>query len=175
MSILSWQNYHFFFTFFQAAEPCPRPIHVLRRPKGLQFVSLIGGREIYIYIYIFFFFFFRGANKNGGTDRMRVGHAREERYAHGAEATTLELALVFSYARQPSSSRLSLIMRRTSLKEKKKQNKKCSTRFNLSCTIAAIRVKKQCHDAFYHLWIIKPVLQQIVLWQVVEMCCRKLR
>ena len=81
---------------------------------------------------------------------MRVGHAREERYAHGAEATTLELALVFSYARQPSSSRLSLIMRRTSLKEKKKQ-KKCSTRFNLSCTIAAIRVKKQCHDAFYHL------------------------
>ena len=51
---------------------------------------------------------------------MRVGHAREERYAHGAEATTLELALVFSYARELSSSRLSLIMRRTSLKEKKK-------------------------------------------------------
>ena len=88
---------------------------------------------------------------------MRVGHAREERYAHGAEATTLELAFGFSYARELSSSRSSLIMRRTSLKEKKK----CSTRFNLSCTIAAIRVKKQCHDAFYHLWIIKPVLQQI--------------
>ena len=52
---------------------------------------------------------------------MRVGHAREERYAHGAEATTLELALVFSYARELSSSRLSLIMRRTSLKEKKKK------------------------------------------------------
>ena len=51
---------------------------------------------------------------------MRVGHAREERYAHGAEATTLELALVFSYARE--LSRVSLIMRRTSLKEKK-QNK----------------------------------------------------
>ena len=119
MSILPWQNYHFFFSFFQAAEPCPRPIHVLRRPKGLQFVSLIGGREIYIYI----FFFFRGANKNGGTDRMRVGHAREERYAHGAEATTLELALVFSYARELSSSRLSLIMRRTSLKEKKNKTK----------------------------------------------------
>ena len=80
---------------------------------------------------------------------MRVGHAREERYAHGAEATTLELALVFSYARE--LSRVSLIMRRTSLKEKNKTNKKCSTRFNLSCTIAAIRVKKQCHDAFYHL------------------------
>ena len=54
---------------------------------------------------------------------MRVGHAREERYAHGAEATTLELALVFSYARQLSSSRLSLIMRRTSLKEKKNKTK----------------------------------------------------
>ena len=60
---------------------------------------------------IFFYFFFRGANKNGGTDRMKVGHAREERYAHEAEATTLELALVFRYARE-----LSLIMRRTSLK-----------------------------------------------------------
>ena len=54
---------------------------------------------------------------------MRVGHAREERYAHGAEATTLELALVFSYARELSSSRLSLIMRRTSLKEKKQKQK----------------------------------------------------
>ena len=64
------------------------------------------------------------ANKNGGTDRMRVGHAREERYAHGAEATTLELALVFSYARELSSSRLSLIMRRTSLKEKNKTKQK---------------------------------------------------
>ena len=55
---------------------------------------------------------------------MRVGHAREERYAHGAEATTLELALVFSYARELSSSRLSLIMRRTSLKEKNKTKQK---------------------------------------------------
>ena len=58
MSILPWPNSHFFFTFFQAAEPCPRPvflIHVLRRPKGMQFVSLIGGREIY------FFIFFLGA------------------------------------------------------------------------------------------------------------------
>ena len=51
---------------------------------------------------IFFYFFFRGANKNGGTDRMKVGHAREERYAHEAEATTLELALVFRYARESS-------------------------------------------------------------------------
>ena len=55
---------------------------------------------------------------------MRVGHAREERYAHGAEATTLELALVFSYARELSNSRLSLIMRRTSLKEKNKTKQK---------------------------------------------------
>ena len=53
---------------------------------------------------------------------MRVGHAREERYAHGAEATTLELALVFSYARE--LSRVSLIMRRTSLKEKNKTKQK---------------------------------------------------
>ena len=45
---------------------------------------------------------------------MRVGNAREERYAHEAEATTLELALVFSYARE--LSRVSLIMRRTILK-----------------------------------------------------------
>ena len=83
---------------------------MLRRPKGLQFVSLIGGREKIFFL----FFFFRGANKNGGTDRMRVGNAREERYAHEAEATTLELALVFSYARE--LSRVSLIMRRTILK-----------------------------------------------------------
>ena len=53
---------------------------------------------------------------------MRVGHAREERYAHWAEATTLELALVFSYARE--LSRVSLIMRRTSLKEKNKTKQK---------------------------------------------------
>ena len=53
---------------------------------------------------------------------MRVGHAREERYAHGAGATTLELALVFSYARE--LSRVSLIMRRTSLKEKNKTKQK---------------------------------------------------
>ena len=45
---------------------------------------------------------------------MRGGRARERRYAYEAKATTLELALVFSYARE--LSRVSLIMRRTILK-----------------------------------------------------------
>ena len=46
---------------------------------------------------------------------MRVGRARERRYAYEAKATTLELALVFSYARE--LSRVSLIMRRTILNQ----------------------------------------------------------
>ena len=50
---------------------------------------------------------------------MSVGRAREEKYAHGAVAITLELALVFSYARE--LSRVSLIMRRTILKGKAKR------------------------------------------------------
>ena len=50
---------------------------------------------------------------------MRVGRARERRYAYEAEATTLEFALVFSYARE--LSRVSLIMRRTILKGKAKR------------------------------------------------------
>ena len=45
---------------------------------------------------------------------MRLGRAPERRYAYEAKATTLELALVFSYARE--LSRVSLIMLRTILK-----------------------------------------------------------
>ena len=140
VSILPRPNPHFLFIFFQAVEPCPRPVFlilVLRRPKGLQFVSLKGGRK------------FRGANKNGGTDRMRVGRARERRYAYEAEATTLEFALVFSYARELSC--VSLIMH--ALYDSKRYGKagnniKCSTRFNLSCNIAAKRVQSSVTTRF---------------------------
>ena len=105
---------------------------------------------------------------------MRVGHAREERYAHGAEATTLELALVFSYARELSSSRLSLIMRRTSLKEKKKKNVQPGStclalllQYELKSSVTTRFTTYESSNLSCN--------KSIVLWQVVEICCRKLR
>ena len=60
---------------------------------------------------------------------MRVGCARERRYAYEAKATTLELALVFSYA--PELSRVSLIMRRTILKGTVRRATKMFNQFQL--------------------------------------------